>query len=167
MDLLYWITRLDEFNTLFGIFEWVAIILAIVAVAWLIGAYSAKNELINDNRDPEDKWTDKFKARVNEKNKLIKFLRKCAISFTSVWVVVLLLDVFLPSTNEAYAIYGVGSTIDYCRSNEKLKELPDKAVEALDLFADRMLDDLKKDGVEPEKTETPNDAAPADTTQSD
>ena len=33
-----------------------------------------------------------------------------------------------------YLIYGVGNVIDYCQDNPKVKELPDKAVEALNTW---------------------------------
>ena len=49
--------------------------------------------------------------------------------------------VFVPKTNEALLIYGVGTTIDYVDNNETIKQLPDKAVQALDKY----LDSLNKD----------------------
>ena len=49
--------------------------------------------------------------------------------------------VFVPKTNEALFIYGVGTTIDYVDNNETIKQLPDKAVQALDKY----LDSLNKD----------------------
>ena len=44
--------------------------------------------------------------------------------------------VFVPKTNEALLIYGVGTTIDYVDNNETIKQLPDKAVQALDKYLD-------------------------------
>ena len=44
-------------------------------------------------------------------------------------------------TKEMLLIYGVGGTIDYIKSNDTAKELPDKAVKALDKY----LDEISKD----------------------
>jgi hypothetical protein len=35
-------------------------------------------------------------------------------------------------------IYGVGGTIDYIKSNDKAKKLPDKCIEALDKYLDNI-----------------------------
>ena len=48
--------------------------------------------------------------------------------------------VFVPTTKEAYMVWGVGGTIDYLKSNETAKKLPDKAVKALDKWADSFLE---------------------------
>ena len=39
--------------------------------------------------------------------------------------------VFIPSNKQMLEIYGIGGTIDYIKSNDKAKELPDKVVDAL------------------------------------
>ena len=41
-------------------------------------------------------------------------------------------------TNEALMIYCVGGTIDYVKSNETAKQLPDKCIKALDKWADNL-----------------------------
>ena len=38
----------------------------------------------------------------------------------------------IPMKNDALLIYGVGCTIDYIKSNDKAKQLPDKCIKALD-----------------------------------
>lgn len=43
---------------------------------------------------------------------------------------------FIPSTNDAFLIYGVGGTIDYIKSNDKAKQLPDKCIDALTRYVD-------------------------------
>ena len=48
---------------------------------------------------------------------------------------------FIPTTSEGLLIYGVGTTIDYIDNNDTIKQLPDKAVQALDKY----LDSLNKD----------------------
>jgi hypothetical protein len=44
--------------------------------------------------------------------------------------------VFVPSKQDMYLIYGAGNVIDCCQDNPKVKELPDKAVEALNTWLD-------------------------------
>ena len=44
---------------------------------------------------------------------------------------------------EALAIYGVGGTIDYIKSNDKAEQIPDKAVDALIKWLDTEQEDEK------------------------
>lgn len=46
---------------------------------------------------------------------------------------------FIPNTKEAYMIYGVGGTIDYIKSNEVAKQLPDKCIMALDKYLEEAI----------------------------
>ena len=43
----------------------------------------------------------------------------------------LLILAFLPSKKDLYLIYGLGSVIDYVEGNDKVKDIPDKAVDAI------------------------------------
>ena len=54
--------------------------------------------------------------------------KRCAIAF----FVSVLINLFIPTTNQALLIYGVGGTIDYIKSNDTAKQLPDKCIKALD-----------------------------------
>lgn len=47
--------------------------------------------------------------------------------------------VLTPSTKDAFMIWGVGGTIDYIKSNETAKQLPDKCIQALDKFVDEYM----------------------------
>ena len=117
---MYWITRLSSIH---DAFLFILIIAATVAVLTGIIVLSFSND------DEDD-------------NACFKRIKKCFI--TAVVAVVLsgIGLVFVPKTNEALLIYGVGTTIDYVDSNETIKQLPDKAVQALDKY----LDSLNKDG---------------------
>lgn len=53
----------------------------------------------------------------------------------------LLITIFTPSTKSLYVIYGVGGTIDYIKSNETARQLPDKVVTALDKWVDSINED--------------------------
>lgn len=55
------------------------------------------------------------------------------------WVVVvdvlaILSLLFVPDTKDAFVIYGLGSAKDWIESNEKAKEIPQKALDALDKY---------------------------------
>lgn len=43
---------------------------------------------------------------------------------------------FIPTTKEAYMIYGLGGTIDYIKENDKARQLPDKFINYLDKWID-------------------------------
>ena len=59
-------------------------------------------------------------------------------------IIVALLLIFIPTTNEALMIWGVGGTIDYVKSNDTAKQLPDKCIEALDKWANSLNEEEKK-----------------------
>ena len=45
---------------------------------------------------------------------------------------------FVPGKNEACFIYGAGTIVDYCKDNSKVKEIPDKAIDALNRYLDNI-----------------------------
>lgn len=51
--------------------------------------------------------------------------------------------VVTPSTSQAYRIIGIGGTIDYLRQNETAKQLPDKCIEAVDHFLNKIKEEEK------------------------
>lgn len=110
---MYWITRLSSIH---DAFLFVFIIAAIVA-----GFTGIIILLIGDDKDD---------------HACFKRVKKY---FITAFVAVVLGGiglVFVPKTNEALLIYGVGTTIDYVDNNETIKQLPDKAVQALDKYLD-------------------------------
>lgn len=78
-----------------------------------------KVELSNDHYTDEC-WYELW-------DKLLKY------SFPITFIVSLLF-VFTPTTKEAFTIWGVGGTIDYIQSNETIQQLPDKVVNALNVW---------------------------------
>ena len=121
MSEMYWITRLDGLESFFKLLTFLGILAAMV----VISATIAKNNYSND-KDYEQELT----------------LCKTIIKIGKIFVVGLVVGVaglmFVPNTQEALIIYGVGGTIDYIKSNDKAKQLPDKAVEALDKYLDEI-----------------------------
>ena len=78
-----------------------------------------------------------------QKSKLRKFANKMFVVFG----ISVIINVITPTTEEAYLIYGVGSTIDYIQGNPKAKQLPDKCIDALS----RWVDNISKEETKKEK----------------
>lgn len=74
----------------------------------------------------------------NARDKSIIKLRKLSIIFLSIFAPIAL---FVPNSKQAAMIFAVGTTIEYVQNNEKIKELPDKAVLCLDKFIDEYLNE--------------------------
>ena len=49
-------------------------------------------------------------------------------------VLAILILLFVPSTKDAFVIYGLGTTKDWIENNESAKEIPQKAIDALDKY---------------------------------
>ena len=54
-------------------------------------------------------------------------------------MVLLIAMCFVPSRQTLYEIYGFGTIVDYAQKNEELKQLPDKAIHAINLWLDTKL----------------------------
>lgn len=118
MEEIYWITRLDSIHT----FVFVSILSSIIVFAGT-GFFC----IIESSEHHCDKELVK------------KVLKYCKSSFV-IFFILLLLKIFIPTTKEAFAIWGVGNVIDYVQTNETVKQLSDKAIEALDLWVDNYLE---------------------------
>ena len=68
----------------------------------------------------------------NESQMARRVLKKAVPSFA----IALSVLCFIPSTKEAMLIYGIGGTLDYIKSNDKAKQLPDKCIDALTRYVD-------------------------------
>ena len=51
--------------------------------------------------------------------------------------------IFIPTKQDMMLIYGVGATLDYLQDNEKVQQLPDKCVDALEAW----VESLSKDNI--------------------
>ena len=115
MSELYWITRLDGLQTLFAFLLSIGIIGTIVLVIML--SYLKYEE-------------DKNAIKI-----LTPFYKMCIIFL----VIGIPGKIFTPTTEEAYIIYGIGGTIDYIKSNDTAKQIPDKCIIAIDKLLDEYL----------------------------
>ena len=50
---------------------------------------------------------------------------------------------FIPLTEQLYAIYGVGTVIDYAKGSKEVQKLPDNAVKALNVWLENVNKDKK------------------------
>lgn len=115
MSEIYWLTRLDAINDVLLI---CALVLGIILAACFISAGISYVEA-------EDE--------IHEQS--LKGVKKTIIPF----IVSVLLFIFIPTKKDAFLIWGVGGTIDYIKSNETAKQLPDKCIQALDKFVDEYM----------------------------
>lgn len=129
MNELYWITRLDGicgFLTLIAVFSFISTV-----VLFFIGL------LKRGDADIYHEGSQTWKQHIETSKMCLYLAKRCAIAF----FVSVFINFFIPTTNQALLIYGVGGTIDYIKSNDTAKQLPDKCVKALDKY----LDNLKKE----------------------
>jgi len=112
MKELYWLTRVSEFDSLFRAIWFISIICVVVMlVMYFFLADEFKEDTVNK-------------------------IKKAAILSSILLVVGALGDAFTPSRRDVLLIYGLGTTIDYINSDDKAKQLPDKAVDALTRYLD-------------------------------
>lgn len=126
MNEIYWITRLDViclFLTLIAVFSAI-----VTVVLFFIGLIKRSDSDIYN----EDSQT--YKRHIETSKMCFYFAKRCVIAF----FVSVFMNAFIPTTNEALLIYGVGGTIDYIKSNDTAKQLPDKCVKALDKYLDNL-----------------------------
>ena len=116
MEEIYWITRLDGIHSALVAFLCISLTFTIIST---IGYFIEK-------------------CSGEDGNEYVDFGKIFRYAAPSSLILTLLL-VFIPTTKEILMIYGVGGTLDYVQSNEKIQQLPDKVVDAIDLFIDDYL----------------------------
>lgn len=126
MNEIYWITRLDaicDFLT------------AVAVVSFLISAVTGIFAMFDRFEANDYEEGGKYYNCYMQKFKmLLSYFKK----FIFVTIIACLINFFIPTTNEALMIYGIGGTIDYIKSNETAKQLPDKYIKALDKWVDNL-----------------------------
>lgn len=55
-----------------------------------------------------------------------------------------MLGILLPTKQDAYIIYGIGSVVDYIQENDEARQLPDKTVKMLNALADKYTEETEK-----------------------
>lgn len=122
MNEFYWLTRLDGIRVIMDVMLIIGAIASVVfAVAYFIESLEKDEEYVS-----------------NKPGKMLKI-------FIPIFLLSAVARVFIPSTNEALMIWGVGGTIDYIKGNEKIKQIPDKCIDALDMWVNRLTEKEKED----------------------
>lgn len=117
MNELYWLTTLGKINTVCWIFFALGTVILLVAIPCYF-TYCDEEDL------------------------------KMLIKSIKVGIVTMLISIlgctFIPSKEDLYLIYGAGTIVDYCKDNSNVKEIPDKAIDALNRYLDSIAEDKKE-----------------------
>ena len=105
MEEIYWITRLDGILYTGQILLALSIIVIVPTFCLLMS--------INDDDEARPKT---------------RMILKVSIP---ILILSLLIVLFVPSKKDMFLIYGLGTTIEYVKENDRLKEIPDKAIDAI------------------------------------
>ena len=131
MNEIYWITRLD---TICKFLSAVAVVCFIIST--VTGIFAMFNRFEADDYEEGGKY---YNCHMQKFKMFLSYFKRSIF----VAIIACLINFFIPTTNEALMIYGVGGTIDYIKSNETTKQLPDKCIKALDKWVDNMNEENK------------------------
>lgn len=116
MNELYWITRFDGINILLGILMFLSIIGFVIFISGFL--------ICNCKVD----------------NNFTKTHFKCLLTFSILTTFFSTTFILTPTKQDMFMIYGVGGIIDYIKSNDTTKQLPDKCIDALNIFLEDYID---------------------------
>lgn len=137
MNTLYWLTRFDSIRN----FSVSLIVFCVLAIVICILVFpDANSDFRNYYEDTPKQKKIRIKEIENRKSKC-KLIFKL---FIPTLILSIMCNIFIPTTKEAYIIYGIGGTIDYLQQNKDAKQLPDKCVKALNCFLDKEINDSTK-----------------------
>lgn len=123
MNEIYWMTVVGNLSTALMV---VWIVALIIVLGMLLVLAASEGDVIDDE---------------DSAHAFFKWLKR----FVVCGVIAAMANIFIPTTKELLYIYGIGGTIDYIRTNDTTKQLPDKCIKALDRFADKYIDEPEKD----------------------
>lgn len=127
MNEIYLITRLDALNGWLIVFS---VICGIVIFGSVISYFGFRDDYEQYGHDGDKNW--------------MSFFCKMFKISTPIFVLLTILTIITPTTNEAMLIYGVGTTIDYVKQNNTLQQIPDKCINALDAWVDSLTEKESK-----------------------
>ena len=126
MNEIYWITRLTYICNF---------LTAVTVVSFLISAFTVVFVVCNRiEANNYEKGGENWNYYMQRFKMFLSYFKR----FIFVTIVVCFINLFIPTTNEALMIYGVGGTIDYVKSNETAKQLPDKYIKAFDKWVENL-----------------------------
>lgn len=118
MKELYFLTILDGLDVFLTL---VSVIIGIVAAILLIFYVVWKSNSYDNENYP--------------------LLKSWSIGLSVSCALLCLLNVFIPNTKQASFIYGMGTVVEYVQNNKDLQQLPDKCVQALDIWVDTFIEE--------------------------
>lgn len=119
MSELYWLNVLGNLNGFCRFFMVLSIIAFVVCVIFY---FVSKDE-------------DLYSLTSKSIAKFIRFILLPILIISTIG------NTFIPDTKTLYVIYGVGGTLDYLKENKTAKQIPDKAILALDKYLNEQLGD--------------------------
>ena len=131
MNEIYWITRLDNVKYL----AFVVLVLSAIALVSGLVLYGMKKDYMYGLL--KNGYTEEYPNVKQQEFWAKKSIHIISISAIFLFISILL-QIFVPNTKEAFLIYGIGTTVDYLKTNEKVTNLPDKCIDALDLWIDSL-----------------------------
>ena len=126
MNEIYWITRLDAIGNFLTTIATLGFVISVVMCASAI-----HNRFVADNYEEGGKYYNCYMQRFKI---FLNYFKRSII----VTLVLTTINIFIPTKNDALLIYGLGGTIDYIKSNDTAKQLPDKCIKALDKWVDNL-----------------------------
>lgn len=115
------------FDSIIGVSIVFSILGIVAAIAWII--------CVCNNAGLDD--TSSYEKGILKTNNMVIKISK---PFVHVGIVCLIIATFLPSTKQGYMIYGITNTVEYIKSNKTARELPDKAIIAIDRWLDKEME---------------------------
>ena len=126
MNEIYWITRLTCICNFLTAVAVVSFLISVVMVA-----FAMYNRFEADDYAEGGKYYNCYMQRFKI---FLNYFKRSII----VTLVLTVINIFIPTKNDALLIYGVGGTIDYVKPNKTAKQLPDKCIKALDKWVENL-----------------------------
>ena len=136
MNEIYWITRLDAICNFLTTIAVVCFMISTVT-----GILAMCNKFDADDYEEGGKY---YNCCMKKFKMFLSYFKR----FIFVTIIACLINLFIPTTNEALMVYGIGGTIDYIKSNETAKQLPDKCIKALDKWVDNLNEEKQENNKE-------------------
>lgn len=123
MSDLYWLTTLGTLSTVCTIFT--VLFGAVFALLGIMSLCSIEHNYGSDFTEEEHKV-------------IVKSFKIVSIIFP----ILTLCTVFIPSKQDLYTIYGIGTVIDYAKGSKEVQKLPDNAVKCLNIWLEEHQDTI-------------------------
>ena len=136
MEEIYWITRLDAICNFLTTIAVVCFMISTVT-----GIFAMNNRFEADDYEEGGKY---YNCYMQKFKMFLSYFKK----FIFVTIIACLINLFIPTTNEALMVYGIGGTIDYIESNETANQLPDKCIKALDKWVENLNEEKQENNKE-------------------